>query len=777
MKHLYLLQILFFVLSFCQIAQAQNKLSIEQIMEGNKFIGYSPENIYWSEDSKKIYFNWNPTLEKTSSLHFIQVQNGKALGTPQKVSEAESAEMPARFGTYNKSKTQKIYVKNGDIFLYQNGKSRQITNTVETENNVSFSMDEQSIIFQRGDNLFSLKLNDGTLRQLTDFKQGTEEKPKDTPKEDKYLQNQQIELIEVLRERKKQNEINKKTNESRQPKRPKAIYLQGKRLTNLQISPNQDFISFVLVKSPADKNTKVPNYVAESGYVEDINARQKVGTPQNTYQAAIYHISKDTVMYLDFKQLEGIYDLPDYYKEYKRNPEKKEAREVTPFRWNWSEDGKNTVLTLRSQDNKDFWIVKIEPSTAKLQGIFRERDEAWVNLKGIAGFIDNQTYFFTSEKSGYNHLYSVNLQTNQIKQLTDGKFEISEAYLSKDKTKWYLRSNEVHLGEYHFYKMPLNGGKRSKITNQTGMYEITPSPDEKYLALRYSYSNKPWELYVKENKMGATETQITQSLTENFKKHTWIDPQIVTFRARDNAEVYARIYRPANPEKQGKAVIFVHGAGYLQNVHKGWSSYFREYMFHNFLVQNGYTVLDIDYRASEGYGRDWRTGIYRYMGDKDLTDHIDGAKFLVEKYDISPDKIGIYGGSYGGFITLMALFTSPDTFKAGAALRSVTDWAHYNHGYTANILNTPVLDSIAFLRSSPIYFAEGLKNRLLICHGVVDDNVQFQDVVRLAQRLIELKKENWEFALYPVEPHGFVEPTSWMDEYKRIFKLFEESLR
>ena len=122
---------------------------------------------------------------------------------------------------------------------------------------------------------------------------------------------------------------------------------------------------------------------------------------------------------------------------------------------------------------------------------------------------------------------------------------------------------------------------------------------------------------------------------------------------------------------------------------------------------------------------------------------------------MNPKRIGVYGGSYGGFITLMAMFTTPDVFAAGAALRPVTDWAHYNHGYTSNILNVPQKDAEAYRKSSPIYFAEGLKGALLICHGMVDTNVLFQDSVRLAQRLIELRKENWEFAPYPVENHGF----------------------
>jgi len=165
------------------------------------------------------------------------------------------------------------------------------------------------------------------------------------------------------------------------------------------------------------------------------------------------------------------------------------------------------------------------------------------------------------------------------------------------------------------------------------------------------------------------------------------------------------------------------------------------------------------------------------MGGKDLDDVVDGAKYLVASQHVNAKRIGVYGGSYGGFITLMALFTSPDTFAAGAALRPVTDWAHYNHSYTSNILNDPQDDPEAYRKSSPIYFAEGLKGALLICHGMVDTNVFFQDTVRLVQRLIELRKENWSVAPFPVENHGFEEETSWADEYKRILKHFDENLK
>ena len=272
---------------------------------------------------------------------------------------------------------------------------------------------------------------------------------------------------------------------------------------------------------------------------------------------------------------------------------------------------------------------------------------------------------------------------------------------------------------------------------------------------------------------------MTSSPTQEWLSYPWIAPPIVQFRARDGVNVPARIYRPREfgVQPNGAAVIFVHGAGYLQNVNNWWSTYYREYMFHHLLAARGFTVLDIDYRGSQGYGAAWRTAIYRHMGGKDLTDQVDGAQYLAQQEGVDAKRIGIYGGSYGGFITLMALFTQADHFAAGAALRAVTDWAHYNHGYTGRILNLPQEDSVAYRQSSPIYFAEGLQDPLLILHGMVDTNVHFSDVVRLTQRLIELGKTNWELAVYPVEDHGFTEPSSWTDEYRRILELFEKNLK
>jgi len=425
----------------------------------------------------------------------------------------------------------------------------------------------------------------------------------------------------------------------------------------------------------------------------------------------------------------------------------------------------------------------LDPKTGKTKVLSSLHDDAWIGSPGsftLGWLPDNKHIYFESERDGYAHLYSLSIDSGEPTQLTSGQFEVSDVRLSRDKNKFYFTSSEGSPFERHLYSMSTSGGVRTRLTSLAGNNDVDISPDETALADIRSYSNKPPELYLLPNEPTQTSSEfkpVTTSPIAEFFTHDWIDPHIVSFKARDGATVYGRIYIPTTWKRGGAAVFFVHGAGYLQNVHRWWSSYYREYMFHHLLMERGFLVFDIDYRGSAGYGRDWRTGIYRHMGGKDLSDHIDAVNYLIKEHGVDPKRIGLYGGSYGGFITLMAMFTEPDTFAAGAALRPVTDWAHYANQYTANILNLPQHDAEAYRKSSPIYFANGLKGALLICHGMVDTNVNFQDSVRLVEKLIELRKENWEIAPYPVEDHGFEREESWADEYKRILKLFEDNLK
>jgi dipeptidyl aminopeptidase/acylaminoacyl peptidase len=785
MKQL-LLWLLCIATSF-SIAQSNNQsqLTIDQIMQGDDFVGYLPTNIDWSENNKDIYFSWNPDKDTINSTYKVNINS-------KKIDKASFEELKLKMSISDVSKDGKwsVYDKEGDLFLRDNVSNtlKRLTNTNAYESNPQFFGNQKAIIFQQSNNFYLWHLTDNTIEQLTDFNSGNERPEKPLSEQDQWLLDDQLKYFNILEKRKGEDKAKTDRREQTKLERPETIYLGDKNIFGLNVSPDLNYVTYRLYAPSKSKNTVVPDYVTESGYTTDLSTRSKVGGPQNGFESWILNLKTGEHYQIKTDDIEGIKDKPSFLKEYADNVSDyvdtyENPRDVTISNPIFSDDGK-AFVNVTSSDNKDRWIMLLTLADGSLKIIDRQHDDAWIGGPGVGwfaeskmGWLSNETIWFMSEKTGYTHLYTANIKTGRKKTLTQGGFEILEVKLSNDKKTFYITSNKVSPHEHHFYHLPISGGKMTQITSKKGGHEVTISPDEKQLAIRYSYSNKPWELYIMPNNAGAEMTQLTSSTTAAFKSYKWMDPEIVNFTAKDGASVPATLYKPALDKKNGAAVIFVHGAGYLQNVHYWWPSYFREYMFHNFLVDNGYTVLAIDFRASAGYGRDWRTGIYRHMGGKDLDDQVDGAKYLVNSQGIDKDRIGLYGGSYGGFITLMALFNAPDTFKSGAALRSVTDWAHYNHGYTANILNTPLEDPKAYQQSSPLYFAEGLKGNLLMLHGMIDTNVHFQDVVRLSQRLIELKKENWELAVFPLEGHGFVESSSWSDEYRRIYKLFEETLK
>ena len=798
-----------------------DKLTVEKIMRDPKWMGASPSNPYWSLDGKYLFFSWNPGQAVADSIYYITADNL----TPRKTTyEMRQATLTPAGVVYNAAHTQYAYAQQGDIYLadVKTNKQKRITQTTEQEGNLQFILNGRALAYVRNQNYFAWDLESGTTLQLTNFQrsgtaaevpaaaafgrgggggrgaQGLGAGPfsRDNTaaggnQQERWLQRDQLQLFEVLRSRKSRRDQTIAANRTLPQVKPlRTITLDDRPLSSLTLSPDARFVTYRLFRAPVGaKNTIVPDYVTESGFTTDIPGRTKVGAPMGTYESYVYDREKDTVFAIKTDQIPGIRDLPDYVKDYPSRDStarRNTPRVVTINGPYWNEKSSHGIVEIYSQDNKDRWIMLLNAEDGKLQLLDRQRDEAWIGGPGIGGFgssgpahwIDEDNYWFQSEASGYSHLYVVNVSTGKKNQLTSGNYEVQQAKLSADKKYFYLTTNEVHPGEQQFYRMPVAGGKAERITTLTGANQALPSPDEKQLAILYSYSTKPWELYWQENRPGGKLQQVTnKAQSEEFASYAWKDPRVFSFKARDGQPVWARLFKPANPHPSKPAVIFVHGAGYLQNAHKWWSSYSHEYMFNNLLADAGYTVMDIDYRGSAGYGRDWRTGIYRYMGGKDLSDEVDAAKFLVDSMGVDPKRIGLYGGSYGGFMTLMAMFTQPDVFAAGAGLRSVSDWANYNHGYTANILNEPFNDSIAYKRSSPIYFANGLKGHLLLCHGMVDTNVNFQDIVELTQKLIELGKNNWELAVYPVEDHGFVEASSWTDEYKRILRLFDTYLK
>ena len=547
-----LISFLFFLLFFFQSfgQQKLDKLTVEKIMRDPNWIGTSPSNIQWSNDGKNIYFNWNPEKALADSLYYITLSNK----TPVKVTPAEIRVFRATGNyVYNTSRSAYVLAKDGDIFYTElkTGKTKRITQTADAETNPQFSFNDTKIAYTRNQNLYAWDIASGETIQLTNLQTGTAAAAPPTtgfagrgnnqaasnsnassnPQED-WLKNDQLAYFEVLKSRKEKRDKGEAYNKTiPKAKELRNINIEDKALQGLSLSPDGRFISYRLFKAATGaKTTIVPSYVTETGFTTDIPARTKVGTLPGTSEFFIYDRERDTVFAVKIDStFPGIRDLPDYVKDYPKQLEQRNKRPsnraVTFNSFVWSPNGANAVLEIRSTDNKDRWLMLWDTATRKLKLLDRQRDEAWIGGPGIGfgrniGWIDDNTVWFQSEATGYSHLYTINVKTNERKALTSGKYEVQQAQLSNDKKFFYIITNEVHPGEQHFYRLTIADGKKERITTMTGANQVTVSPDEKYLAVLYSYSTKPWELYLQENKPGGKIEQITnKAQSDEFKSY------------------------------------------------------------------------------------------------------------------------------------------------------------------------------------------------------------------------------------------------------------------
>ncbi|HEX7817643.1 S9 family peptidase [Dyella sp.] len=775
-------------------------LDMETIMANPDWIGAAVEQPYWSVDGRSLYYALKRDGSKVRDLYRVDVASGQStLLDPAAQAQADG---PAVF---DQAHRHAAYVRHGDIFLVDltSGRHVQVTRTPELESSPRFSSDGRSLQFRQANLWFVYDIAGGVVAPAAQLKFADD--PKDNKTND--LTDDQLRLFKALRQLKSDKDGLRDNDEAlaaADPSRaPEPIYLGDKAdLVDTELSPDGRWM--LLVTQPKDvdegKKPQVTHYVTDSGYATQQDTRVLVGrndpAPQSLELVDLvgrksYPLSTDALPGIKDDPLKALRAkaIAALEKDGKKDRAKAlKAPEVRGVRIIadaddgggggivWSDDGHNLAIQLRAIDNKDRWIASVDFGKHALINQHRLHDDAWINwnFNDFGWLKDQRTLWYLSEESGYSQLYTKTLD-GKARALTQGRFEVSHPQLSDDGQWFYLRSNKTAPYSYDVYRVPAGGGELTRVTQYQGMDDFLLSPDNKQLAVVHSAPYVLAQLAV-QDAAGGTPHELTNTMKPAFTAHAWIAPQIVEVPSSHGAgNIWAKYYGPANPEdaKGRPAVIFVHGAGYLQNVNVSWSNYFREQMFHNLLVQQGYVVLDMDYRASEGYGRAWRTAIYRQMGHPELEDLLDGKAWLVRQHGIDGKRVGIYGGSYGGFMTEIALLRAPGEFAAGAALRPVSDWRLYNHEYTSNILNDPQLDPESYRISSPIEYADNLRDPLLIQHGIIDDNVLAEDSIRLYQRFVELHKRNFWISLYPMERHGFVHPDSWYDEYRRIDELFE----
>ncbi len=768
--HLALAFFLFFGQTASLAAQSR-VLSVRDIMSEPSIAGLRPEGERISPSGEWVAYLWSASGRDPKDLYLVATTGGDARLLVRAVDEDKEAR-PDKTETRdeNRSSEQReervmqkdaaqearersvsgiewspdsrrlLFSKAGDLYLIDLRETlpRRLTNTVAGESSARWLADSRRVLYQSGGNLFVIDVDRTSLVQLT---------------------------------RDGGAAAVRRTDESTQDQRSGSGSTSS--LSSAQGSYDGARVAYIVSDTSKQRALIVPNFTGE--FVTAGTVRR--GWSEQRVQVVRSDGSSQEAVAVKLPKQEGV--------AYIRGLQ-------------WTRDSTALLIDRIDRDTKHRQLFLASPDDGTATLIDEEGDAKWI--AALSRFVEvspkGGRVLFTSERDGFNHIYVKDLRTNKdagqtsppaARQITSGKWEVSWARWLPDGERMIYSSTEVSTAERHFFIADLRSGKTERLPTTAGM-NTDPQLSENGKAVLFEHSewNLPADLFalaIPETGIAAAQpARLTNTVPAQFKEIGWARPQFTQFKAKDGKSVNARVYVPLNFNKKKKypAVVFVHGAGYLQNVINGTNSYYREAMFHHILTERGYVVLDIDYRGSAGYGRDWRTDVHDFLGGPDFQDHLDGIDFIVANYSVDPRRVGMYGGSYGGFIAEMAVMRATSKVACAAALRPVADWKNYYASspvYTTERLGFPDKNPEAYKRSSPITYAESLGRPLLILHGMVDDNVHFQDSAQLVEKLIKLgKTQYFEVMYYPSENHAFTKAEGWTDEYERILGFFERHL-
>jgi dipeptidyl-peptidase-4 len=369
------------------------------------------------------------------------------------------------------------------------------------------------------------------------------------------------------------------------------------------------------------------------------------------------------------------------------------------------------------------------------------------------------------------------LEKNRLKPLTDGDWEVTHLHGMDENSIIYFNATAVEPEQVHLFSYNYSNAQMKKLTSREGWHQITFSPNFRYFTDLYSDQTQPPQLSLSDVTQKKREIKILDVSNPEISEYELSRIEYLTVKSRDGFEIHCKMFKPIDfqDNKRYPLIAYVHGGGYAQSVRKQWRGI--AHLFHHYLAQElKYIVVDVDYRGSSGYGRQWRTDVYLHLGGKDLEDVIDVVEQMKKLPYIDPENIGIWGWSYGGFLTNMALLKTPDIFQAGAAVAPVNDWKNYDTQYTEERLSTPQDAPEAYERSSPVSYAKNLRNHLLMIHGMKDDNVHFQDTVQLISQLID-HKIDFDLMIYPEGAHGIRKDSNRIHLFHKIAQHFERYLK
>lgn len=442
-------------------------------------------------------------------------------------------------------------------------------------------------------------------------------------------------------------------------------------------------------------------------------------------------------------------------------------------RFGWLPDGASFWILFLSRDQRNSELVTFQLPLGAASVVLQEHDEAWLNVED--DFLWNQnSLVFGSERSGFRQLYRLDLPSRKVTPLTAGKFQVTSLLGLEEKTQYlYFQAAYPTPKERHLFRVLLAGGPVEQLTKEPGTHTVRAAPNCQAFLDIYSRAN-----LLPQTRLLDREGKVKRVIP--YEQQPKLDPSqlgtttFLEIPGPSGHRLYASLLTPRDFDPRGRypVIIYVYGGPHAQVVRDAWGG--RTALFHHFLAQQGFLVFSLDNRGSAARGRSFERALYRRLGEVELEDQLAGVRWLSQQPYVDTTRLGIWGWSYGGFMTLYAL-THSDVFRAGVAVAPVTDWRLYDTIYTERYLKLPQENEEGYRDSSPVWQAEKLSGNLLIAHGTGDDNVHWQNTLNFIQALVKAGKP-YQLLLYPNKDHGIPGANERLHLFSGIYHHFRQHL-
>ncbi len=442
------------------------------------------------------------------------------------------------------------------------------------------------------------------------------------------------------------------------------------------------------------------------------------------------------------------YDCPVFLPPGKK---REDAIEYVGPAFSWTRDSKGVALLTLNRRQDELVLYLWKPEEKQVAPLLTEKDETWINSIEPPRFLRDGRFFWLSERDGWMHLYLYDAQGRMIRQLTRGEWMIDgDIEVDREEKQVFFVSNSGNLRQRQIQRVALDGGNVVPLTLEAGTHSMKLSPNGHYFLDQFSSLTQPTENRL----IDARGTLLGQlpGAENHLDDYLLAQTEFVEVKASDGKELFGALVKPADfdPTKKYPVVVSVYGGPHVQAVTDKWGT---TTLFDHFLAQEGFLIWSLDNRGSYGRGHAWESAIFKNLGKRELEDQLVGVEYLKRLPYVDASRIGIWGGSYGGYMTLYALTYAPGVFQCGISMFPVTDWRFYDSIYTERYMNIPADNVEGYKNNSPLRNSDKLADALLLVHGTADDNVHLQNSMQLVDALIKARKP-FELQIYPGQKHG-----------------------